>query len=60
MTQVSEKLRGKIILVMTDIKEGISSRLADYVGIKEKDLPIISILDTRKDFKKYNMKGETL
>ena len=58
MTQVSEKLRGKIILVMTDIKEGISSRLADYVGIKEKDLPIISILDTRKDFKKYNMKGE--
>ena len=58
MAQVSEKIRGKIIVVMTDIKEGISSRLADYVGIKEKDLPLISILDTRKDFKKYIMKGD--
>ena len=58
MTQVSEKIKGKIVIVMTDISEGISSRLADYVGIKEKDLPLVSILDTRKDFKKYIMKGD--
>ena len=55
MTQVGEKIKGKIVLVMTDIKEGIASRLADYVGIGRKDLPLISLLDTRKDFKKYNM-----
>ena len=58
MTQVSEKIKGKIILVMTDIKEGIAARLADYVGISEKDLPLVAILDTRVDFKKYKMKGE--
>ena len=58
MTQVSEKIKGKIILVMTDIKEGIAARLADYVGIGEKDLPLVAILDTRVDFKKYKMKGE--
>ena len=58
MTQVAEKIKGKIVLIMTDIKEGIASRLADYVGINKKNLPLISILDTRKDFKKYNMKKE--
>ena len=58
MTQVAEKIKGKIVIVMTDIKEGIASRLADYVGINKKDLPLISILDTRKDFKKYNMNKE--
>jgi len=58
MAQISDKIKGKIVIVMTDISEGISSRLADYVGIKEKDLPLVSILDTRKDFKKYIMKGD--
>ena len=58
MTKVSQTIKGKMPLVMTDIKDGISSRLAEYVGITEKDLPLISILDTRSDFKKYNMKKE--
>ena len=58
MMQVSEAIKGKIILVMTDIKEGIASRLADYAGIKEKDMPLVAILDTRSDFKKYKMKEE--
>ena len=58
MTQVSQKIKGKMTLVMTDIKEGIASKLAEYVGITKKDLPLVSILDTRNEFKKYNMKGE--
>ena len=58
MAQISDKIKGKIVIVMTDISEGISSRLADYVGITDKDLPLVSILDTRKDFKKYIMKGD--
>ena len=58
MIEVSEKIERKLLVVLTDIKEGISVRLADYVGIKEKDLPLVSILDTRKDFKKYNMDGD--
>ena len=56
--EVSEKIERKLLVIITDIKEGISMRLAEYVGIKEKDLPLVSILDTRKDFKKYNMDGD--
>ena len=59
MIEISEKLNRKLAVVITDIKEGISSRLAEYVGIKENDLPLVSILDTRKDdLKKYNMDDE--
>ena len=58
LISVSEKINRKLVVVITDIKEGIAARLADYVGIKERDLPLVSILDTRKDFKKYNMEGD--
>ena len=58
MSRISEAIKGKLVLVMTDIREGIASRLADYVGIKERDLPLVAILDTKKDFKKYIMKKE--
>ena len=58
MVEVSEKINRKLAVILTDIKEGIAVKLAEYVGIKEKDLPIVSILDTRKDFKKYIMDEE--
>ena len=58
LIKISDNIKGKIALVMTDIKEGIESRLADYVGINQKDLPLVAILDTRKEFKKYIMKEE--
>ena len=35
MNEVSEKIKGKIVVVMTDIKEGIAARLAEYVDVKE-------------------------
>ena len=58
LTEVSEKINRKLSVILTDIKEGIAVRLAEYVGITERDLPLVSILDTRKDFKKYNMDEE--
>jgi protein disulfide-isomerase A1 len=58
MTSVSEKLGGKLKVVLTDIKEGMAARLAEYIGIKENELPSVRIADTRGDFKKYNMEGE--
>ena len=58
MTSVSEKLGGKLKVVLTDIKEGMAARLAEYIGIKESELPSVRIADTRGDFKKYNMEGE--
>ena len=58
MKSVSEKLNGKLKVVLTDIKEGMAARLAEYIGIKENELPSVRIADTRVDFKKYNMEGE--
>ena len=58
MISVSEKLKGKLKVVPTDIKEGMAARLAEYIGIKENELPPVRIADTRNDFKKYNMEGE--
>jgi protein disulfide-isomerase A1 len=58
MISVSEKLGGKLKVVLTDIKEGMAARLAEYIGIKENELPSVRIADTRGDFKKYNMEGE--
>ena len=36
----------------------MASRLAEYIGVKESDLPSVRIADTRVDLKKYNMEGE--
>ena len=58
MRSVSEKLNGKLKVVLTDIKEGMAARLAEYIGVKESDLPSVRIADTRTDLKKYNMEGE--
>ena len=59
LKSVSEKIEGKLKVVLTDIKEGMAERLAEFIGIKEEDLPSVRIADTRNnDFKKYNMQGE--
>ena len=58
METISDKIGGKLKVVQTDIKEGMASRLAEYIGVKESDLPSVRIADTRIDLKKYNMEGE--
>lgn len=55
---VAQKLRGKIQVVITDIKEGLETRLAEYIGITAADLPTVRIHDTRSDLKKYTMEGD--
>ena len=54
---VAEKLEGKLKVCLTDIKEGMAARLAEYIGVKSADLPTVRIADTRVDLKKYNMIG---
>jgi protein disulfide-isomerase A1 len=54
----AEKLRGRIQVVITDITEGLETRLAEYIGITAADLPSVRIHDTRSDLKKYTMEGE--
>jgi len=58
LKSVAAKLRGKIQVVITDIKEGLETRLAEYIGITAADLPSVRIHDTRSDLKKYTMEGD--
>ena len=53
--ELAQKLKGKIQVVITDIKEGLETRLAEYIGIKSEDLPTVRIHDTRQDLKKYTL-----
>jgi protein disulfide-isomerase A1 len=58
LKRIAPKIKGKLQVVITDIKEGLETRLAEYVGIESKDLPSVRIHDTRSDLKKYNMVGD--
>jgi protein disulfide-isomerase A1 len=54
---IAVKVAGKLKVVMTEIKSGMGKRVAEYIGLEQKELPAIRILDTRKDLKKFNMEG---
>jgi protein disulfide-isomerase A1 len=54
---VAKQVAGKIKVVITDIKVGLETRLAEYIGVTAQDLPSVRIHDTRNDLKKYNMQG---
>jgi protein disulfide-isomerase A1 len=58
LTTVANKVKGKLQVVITDIKEGLETRLAEYIGITAGDLPSVRIHDTRTDLKKFNLPGE--
>lgn len=38
-------------IIITDFKEEMSSKLAEYIGVKETELPTIRIADTRNEIK---------
>ena len=56
-TQIAEKVSDKVQVVISGVKDGLESRLAEYIGVNEKELPCVKIADTRVDLKKYNMVG---
>jgi protein disulfide-isomerase A1 len=57
LRSVANKVKGKIQVILTDIKQGLETRLAEYIGVTSQDLPSVRIHDTRVDLKKYNMEG---
>ena len=57
LEKIADKTGAKLKVVMTEIKDGMGKRIAEYVGVKKEDLPSVRILDTRKDLKKYIMEG---
>ena len=59
MKKISEKLNYKLKIIITDIKDFLSAKLAEKIGIKENNLPTIRIIDkTGKYIKKYKMEED--
>ena len=57
MENIADKVRGKFIIVMSEIKVGMQKRIAEFIGVKNEDLPSVRILETRKGVEKYIMEG---
>ena len=59
LEKIADKaIEKKLKVTMTEIKDGMGKRIADYIGLKKTDLPSIRIIDTRKELKKYIMEKE--
>ena len=56
--KIADQVKDKIQVVITGVKEGLETKLAEYIGVSENELPCVKIADTRNDIKKYNMEGE--
>ena len=56
MKNISDKINYKLKVIISDIKDLMSQKLAEYLNIKENDLPVIRIVDTKGEYtKKYKM-----
>ena len=58
MKYISINIRGKLLCVMANIKDKISAKFAEYLGIKEYNLPSLLIIETKGYLKKYKMEYE--
>jgi protein disulfide-isomerase A1 len=57
MNEVAPQVKGRIQAVITGITVGLETRLAEYVGVTQADLPSVRIADTRSELKKFTMSG---
>ena len=56
MVKLSEELKGKLVFSVSDVKEGMQQRLAEFLGIKDSELPTAYILKFgAKGIKKYKL-----
>lgn len=56
LKNISEKINYKIKVIISDLREGLSSQHSELFGIKENELPSVRIIDPRgKIIKKYKM-----
>jgi protein disulfide-isomerase A1 len=56
-TEASQQLRGQILFVVSGVTEGIQQRLGEFIGVEEKDLPTLRLLDPADGMKKFNYQG---
>jgi protein disulfide-isomerase A1 len=51
------KNKGSLVFTLSGVKEGMEERLANFVGVKQEDLPVVYIIsDTRGTPTKYKLK----
>ena len=58
MKYISIKIKGKLLCIIANIKDKISLKFADYLGIKEYNLPSLVIVESKGYLKKYKMEKE--
>lgn len=58
MKYISRISKTKLKIIIANIKDKISKKLADYIGLKEKDIPSVFIIDTKDELIKYKLEGE--
>jgi len=58
MRFIAIKIKGKLLCVMANIKDKISVKFAEYLGINEYNLPSLVIAETKGYLKKYKMEQE--
>lgn len=57
--QAAETLKGEILFVTSGVTEGIQQRLGEFIGVDEKALPTIRLLDPADNMKKFAFPGKT-
>ena len=57
-TEAASSLKGKILFVTSGVSEGIQQRLAEFIGVDDKALPTIRLLDPADNMRKYTFSGD--
>jgi len=55
--QASSNLKGQILFVVSGVTEGIQQRLGEFIGVDEKSLPTLRLLDPADNMKKFTYGG---
>ena len=58
MKYISIKIKGRLLCIIANIKEKISAKFAEYLGIKEYNLPSVLLIESKGDIKKYKMEND--
>jgi len=56
--EASDKLKGEILFVVSGVTDGIQQRLGEFIGVEEKNLPTLRLLDPADNMKKFTWEGK--
>ena len=58
LKQVSIKINGEILVILSNTKDGSGAGIAKYLGISDSKLPTVRIVDTKLNSKQYELEGD--